>query len=99
MSKLKRADIRRLKRAASDHGDGAAVLQLLERSVRFGHKKLALRRCLQAERLGIAVTGELLSYCQAVADNMPEHVLRTVLRGGAFAVPRKVVMDGIAEAG
>lgn len=85
MSGLKRIDIRRLKRAAAKQNDAEAMLYLLERSVHFGHKKLALSRCLQAERLGIPVAAELLAYCRAVADSLPEHVLHKVLRQAATA--------------
>lgn len=85
MSGLRRVDIRRMKRAVSAQGDAKAMLYLLERSVRFGHKKLALLRCLQAERLGIPVAEELLAYCRAVADSLPEDALHAVLRQAAAA--------------
>jgi hypothetical protein len=83
MTAMKRDDIRRLKRAASARHDMEAMQALLYRSVRFGHKKLALVRCIQAERMGIAIAPEVLSYCQEVADGMPPDVLHKVLRQAA----------------
>lgn len=83
MSALKRTDIRQLKRAVMREHNAEAMLHLLQRSVRFGHKKLALSRCLQAERLGIPVTADLLAYCQRVADSLPEPVLHKLLQQAA----------------
>jgi len=82
---MKRIDIRRLKSAVKQEGDAEAMLHLLERSVRFGHKKLALLRCLQAERLGIAVAPELLAYCQKAVDRLPAHVLHKLLQQATTA--------------
>jgi hypothetical protein len=77
---MKRLEIRKLKRAVADDGSKSAMLILLERSVLFGHKKLALIRCIQAERLGIPISQEILSYCQEVADSLPVNVLQKILR-------------------
>jgi hypothetical protein len=76
---MKRAEIRELKRAVTREKDGEAMLQLLRRSVRFGHRKLALLRCLQAESLGIQIAPDLLAYCQQVAESLPESVLHRVI--------------------
>jgi hypothetical protein len=80
MTAMKREEIRKLKRAAAEQRDTEAMAVLLHRSVRFGHKKLALVRCIQAERMGIAIAPEVLSYCQEVADGMPPEALHKVLR-------------------
>lgn len=78
---MKRSEIRSLKRAVRHECSETAMLGLLERSVRFGHKRLALIRCLQAERMGVTVPAELLFYCQTVADGLaPEAIIRIVRR-------------------
>lgn len=64
---MKRIDVRKLKRKVALERDAEAMLALLERSVRFGHKRLALSRCLQAEQMGIAIRREILAYCKQVA--------------------------------
>lgn len=77
---MKRDQVRKLKRAASAGRDAEAMQALLQRSVRFGHKRLALLRCLQAERMGLAVLPETLRYCREIADRMPaEEVARIIL--------------------
>ena len=68
---VKRTDIRNMKRAVASNHDAEAMAQLLRRSVRFCHKRLALLRCLQAERMGIHIQPELLAYCREIADAMP----------------------------
>lgn len=83
MSAVKRIDIRHLKRAVTREHSAEAMLCLLQRSVRFGHKKLALLRCLQAERLGILVEADVLAYCQCVADSLPEPILHKLLQQAA----------------
>lgn len=77
---MKRQDIRRLKREIADGNNTGAMLALLERSVHFGHKKLALYRCLQAELMGLAIAPEILRYCQQVADRLPNDVLHKIFR-------------------
>lgn len=81
---MKRQEIRDLKRAVSHESNKNAMLALLERSVRFGHKRLALIRCIQAERLGITLSREILSYCQDVADSLPADALQKVVRQAAL---------------
>lgn len=80
---LKRLDIRNMKRAIAGSSDAEAMSQLLRRSVRFGHKRLALLRCLQAERMGISVQPELLAYCREIADAMPVAELHQLMRQAA----------------
>lgn len=82
---MKRQEIRGLKRAATHERDKHAMLALLERSVRFGHKRLALIRCIQAERLGIPLSGEILSYCQDIAESLPVDALQKIIRQAAAA--------------
>ena len=76
---MSRADIRCLKRAAIQEGDGRAMLALLNRSIRFGHRRLALLRCLQAERMGLRLDAGILRYCQQVADGMSREELEELL--------------------
>lgn len=80
MKAMKRREIRQLKRAVASGSNAEAMLTLLERSVRFGHKKLALIRCIQAERLGVCVDQEILSYCREIADGMPPDVLQQIVK-------------------
>lgn len=82
---MKRHEIRELKRAVAQECNRNAMLAPLERSVRFGHKRLALIRCIQAERLGIPLSREILGYCQDVADSLPADVLRKVARQAVSA--------------
>ncbi|MFS2212993.1 hypothetical protein ACCD08_00675 [Telluria sp. Tellsp104] len=79
---MTRASLRRLKRAVVKDGDGRAMLILLRRSVRLGHKRLALLRCLEAERMGLALDTDILQYCQQVADAMSSEELASVLARG-----------------
>jgi len=90
---MKRADVRQLKRAVSRQSDAEAMCALLQRSVRFGHKRLVLLRCIQAEQMGISVAPEILSYCQRVADSMAPEALHKIMRqvsGPAAAAARHV---------
>jgi hypothetical protein len=82
---MSRDDIRSLKRAVSKHDDGGAMLALLQRSIQFGHRRLALLRCLQAERMGLSIEAETLRYCQQVADSMSREELGNVLVRGSAA--------------
>ena len=85
---MKRDTIRQLKRAVADDSDAHAMLVLLERSVRFGHKRLALLRCLQAEHLSVTVMPETLHYCQQVADRMAPAELQRIIRHAMTAALR-----------
>lgn len=80
---MRRSQVRELKQAIAKQGDGAAMHELLNRSVKFRHKRLALLRCLQAERMGIAIDGAILSYCQRVADAMAPDALQDIVRRAA----------------
>lgn len=87
---MRRADIRQLKRAVSRLHDADAMSALLQRSVRFGHKRLALLRCIQAEQMGISVASEVLSYCQQVADTMSQEDLQVLLRQASLSAAEKI---------
>jgi hypothetical protein len=76
---MSRAVARGLKRAAIRHGDGHAMLALLQRSIRLGHRRLALLRCLQAERMGLRLDADTLLYCQQIADGMSREELEALL--------------------
>jgi hypothetical protein len=77
---MRRAEVRQLKRAASRQHDAEAMAALLQRSVHFGHKRLVLLRCIQAEKMGISVAPDILSYCQQVASRMAPEELHKLLR-------------------
>jgi len=82
---MKREQLRKLKRAASSDCNAEAMQTLLQRSVRFGHKRLALLRCLQAERMGLVVLPETLRYCREVADRMPAEEVARIIRQAAHS--------------
>ena len=85
---MHRTDIRKLKRTVRSQGDAQAMLALLERSVRFGHRRLALLRCIQAEQMGVAVTPQVLSYCRDIADRMPREELEKCVRRASAEITR-----------
>lgn len=80
---MRRQEVRALKRAVSNASDKEAMQALLLRSVRFGHRRLALVRCLQAERMGLEIQPEVRSYCERVAGMLSEQALMTVVRQAA----------------
>ncbi|HEX9172470.1 MAG TPA: hypothetical protein VF861_07400 [Telluria sp.] len=77
---MRRMQVRQLKRDVRIRDDAAAMHELLSRSVRFRHKRLALLRCLQAERMGIAIDAADLAYCRRVADAMAPEALHALMR-------------------
>lgn len=77
---MRRKEVRQLKRAVTGQSDGAAITVLLERSVRFGHKRLSLFRCFQAEQLGIRVADDVLAYCRKLAEQMPAEELGLIFQ-------------------
>lgn len=79
---MSRLQVRQLKRAASRQHDADAMYALLQRSVRFGHKRLVLLRCLEAEKMGVCIAPDILSYCQDVASKMSPEELHGILRQG-----------------
>ena len=75
---MKRHELKELKRAAARR-DAGAMDALLRRSIRFGHKRLALLRGLQAERMGVPMDEATLRYCEQVAAQLdPEEIARLV---------------------
>lgn len=85
-----RAEIRILKRAvafggsihASELENGQAresALQLLARSIKFGHRRLALIRLGEAVRTGATVTPEQWIYCEEVVSGSVDVALREML--------------------
>lgn len=91
---MKRQEVRQLKRAVAGSNDADAMRLLLQRSVRFGHKRLALFRCIQAEQMGISVVPEILSYCQQVADRMAPEELHRIFRQAS--VPSSAASAAVA---
>jgi hypothetical protein len=68
----RRGPVRAMKRAVARHASAEAMIGLLQRSVTLGHKRLALLRCLQAEKMGLSVCPSLIAYCDAVAGAMAQ---------------------------
>jgi hypothetical protein len=77
---MRRTEVRQLKQAVSTRHDAEAMQELLNRSVKFHHKRLALLRCLQAERMEIVIDTAILSYCQRIADAMAPDALLAIMR-------------------
>lgn len=50
----------------AQRGSATAALRLLDRSIRFRHKKLAVYRCLIAEQLGASLSDSQREYCEEV---------------------------------
>lgn len=84
----RRSGLHALKRAVSKRGDIDSMHALLQRSVKLGHGKLALLRCLQAERMGVTVQPAVLAYCRDVAERFSAADLeRLVARAGRGRAP------------
>lgn len=81
---MRRSEVKQLKQAVSTRQDAAAMYELLNRSVRFQHKRLAVLRCLQAERMGLDVDAATLSYCQRIADAMAPDALHAIMRRATY---------------
>ncbi|MBS0500892.1 MAG: hypothetical protein JSR74_11260 [Proteobacteria bacterium] len=64
MKNIRRADIRRLKRAKTLEERQHAALLLLRRSVAYGHPKLARQRFDAAVSIGVEIPVDLLDYFQ-----------------------------------
>jgi hypothetical protein len=69
--RTKRGEVRTLKQAVAQQGSVQAMFALLNRSVKLGHRRLALLRYLQAEWMVIVIRPASLAYCERVADQMP----------------------------
>ncbi|MES2148949.1 MAG: hypothetical protein V4508_04060 [Pseudomonadota bacterium] len=76
---MKRIDIKRMKRAVATIGDHTAMNALLRRSMQFGHKRLVLRRYLQAVQLGLLIDMDVLAYCGQVAAGMSTEKLAAIM--------------------
>lgn len=70
-----------------------SALALLARSIKFGHRRLAVVRLAVAVRAGAAVTREQWAYCEEAVSRSGDPVLREVLtamRSGSLSVlPRE----------
>lgn len=78
MASIKRKQVRELKRLASTSGSAVALLALLDRSIKFGHKRLALRRWFEAEKQGVMVPQASRDYCERLMEAMPAEVIRNL---------------------
>lgn len=67
-----------------------SALALLARSIKFGHRRLALVRLAMAVRAGAAVTREQWAYCEEAVsrsgDSALREMLETAMRSGAPSV-------------
>lgn len=55
-----------------------SALELLARSVSFGHSRLAIHRLYAAVETGATVPDEHLSYCSAMAEKVQDKQLRAL---------------------
>lgn len=95
---MTRIEIRHLKRAIragvangateedADRARGSASA-LLERSVQYGHKRLAIIRLAAAIRAGASVTPGQWKYCEAVISDSGEDALRQIVADAIHGVP------------
>ncbi len=60
-------------------GSTLAALDLLNRSIRFKHKKLAIYRYLIAEQLGAALSEEHHAYCRHVTQSLKHDEISSLL--------------------
>lgn len=79
MTSARRKGIRTLKRLVQQNGDKDAILALLERSVRFKHRRLALIRFLYATKLGAEINQDIRSYCIGIASTYSSQDFRKIL--------------------
>ncbi|UUZ62720.1 hypothetical protein LP417_22800 [Polaromonas sp. P1-6] len=56
-----------------------AALTLLQRSIQFGHPRLAVIRLSMAAFLGAEITADQYQYCQAAAERSRDPELLTLL--------------------
>jgi hypothetical protein len=68
-------------------GDAQSALALLERSIKFGHGKLAVLRYLVAERLGAPLTHQQFLYCQKVSRLLGDEEVASILRQAQRLTP------------
>lgn len=87
---MSRIEVRNLKRALIRGSSASAcevdslraresALQLLARSIRFGHRRLAVKRLVQAVRAGADVTSEQWAYCEEAVDSSVDAALWKML--------------------
>jgi hypothetical protein len=85
---MTRDEVRNLKKAVRQ-GNKEAAAKLLERSIEFGHRKLAVLRCIIAERLGVVLRIDQLLYCQSAINDLSSDDVASILRQATNSVPRK----------
>ncbi|MHA7599379.1 hypothetical protein ACX12L_05510 [Alicycliphilus sp. T452] len=71
--------------SANDESSRSSILELLERSMRFGHDRLAMLRLQQAVHLGALLNTTHWKYCFGVAERSRD----TVLQERFIALARK----------
>jgi len=65
-----------------------SALALLARSIKFGHRRLAVVRLAVAVRAGAAVTREQWAYCEEAVSRSADPVLREMLTAMRSALHR-----------
>lgn len=97
---MSRLAIRTMKRTLAAGSEAAATSQagqqarqsalgLLERSVRFGHHRLAILRLATAVESGATPSGDHWIYCRRVATASADESLRQLFLGAAIAAGRQ----------
>ncbi len=74
-------------------GSTEAAMALLERSILFKHKKLAVLRYLVAERLGAELRKEQFHYCRSAILELSDKEITSVVRQAAELAPRTARVD------
>lgn len=59
--------------------NATAMHALLERSVKFGHKRLALMRYTLLEQMRGQASAENLRYCERVAEDLPQQIVKKIM--------------------
>lgn len=85
---MTRDEVRNLKKAVQ-LGNKEAAAKLLERSMEFGHGKLAVLRCIVAERLGVELRTDQLLYCQSAINDLSNDDVASLLRQATNSVRGK----------
>lgn len=104
-ARMKRAEIRVLKRRLARNSTPDAALALLERSVRFGHGRLAVRRLDDAMQIGAQLPSDVVRYFEALPVtqrqamlDMARHPVARRLLGGSPRPVEAAVHQGLPKA-
>ena len=101
---MSRQIIRQLKRAVragaryaddpeAQRGARESALRLLERSISFGHRKLAIVRLSNAVNAGAAIETEHWRYCREVASTSRDPSLQALFLAAASTHPSRLPLS------